>query len=237
MPTFSIPIAYGAGPPVVGRYALRTLLASGDVDGNLYPNLIYINQLILAADKNNLGSVLVGKSLVKPTNFSVELEPGTSLNESATLQASVVDDYVCMSAAQAAPGAPTVANGAAGTNLLTAGVYRWKITFVTADGETDAGTASAPLTVDPVAELPPALSAIPTSAVAGVTVTARKIYRTLVGGSAYKLSGTIANNTGTTYTDNVADASLGATAPTTNTAVPMKLNVFWESPYPLEMTT
>ena len=51
-------------------------------------------------------------------------------------------------------------------------------------------------------------------------VTARKIYRTAVNGSALKLLTTIANNTGTTMpgADTTADASLGAAAPTTDTS-------------------
>lgn len=233
MPTFELLAAYAAGPPVVGRYDLRALLAAGDVDGNLYPNLLYIYQMMISADKNNGGSVFVGNSVVTPSNFSVELEPSNSMNESSGLQAASVDDCLCMDVISAAPGAPTVANGAGGTNLLTAGIYRWKVTFVTASGETSAGTASAPLTVDPAAELPPALSAVP---VGPTGTTSRKIYRTVAGGSVYKLSGSIANNSGTTYTDNIADASLGATAPTSNTAVRTRVNVFWESTFPLEMT-
>lgn len=45
-------------------------------------------------------------------------------------------------------------------------------------------------------------------------VNARKIYRTVAGGSTYKLVTTISDNTTTTYDDNIADGSLGATAPT-----------------------
>jgi hypothetical protein len=232
MPTFKLTTAYSAGPPVAGRYDVRALLASGDVAGNLYPGLLYAYEFTVQADKNNQSSVFVGDSHVTPTNFSTELQAGDSMTESAGLQSASIDDYLCMDVVQAAPTAPTVTNGAPGTNLLTAGVYRWKITFVTADGETEAGTASAAKTIDPAAELPPALSAIPTG---GTSVTARKVYRTVAGGSVYKLSGTIANNSGTTYTDNVADASLGATAPTTNTAIPTRVNIFWESPYPMNL--
>jgi hypothetical protein len=59
------------------------------------------------------------------------------------------------------------------------------------------------------------LTSIPT----GITgVTDRKLYRTAAGGSQLKLLATIANNTATTYTDTIADGSLGANAPTTNTA-------------------
>lgn len=212
---------------------IRALAAAGDVDANTYRNLLYATHLTIQADDDNAGSIYVGNVNVSPTNRDVELAAGDSATEDEPVS---LDSYLTTDKVLAAPTAPTVANGAAGTNLLTAGVYRWKITFVTAEGETEAGTASSPLTVDPAAELPPALSAIPTDATAGVTVTARKIYRTVAGGSVYKLSGTLNNNTTTTYTDNVADASLGATAPTTNSAVPMKVNLRWNSTFPINLS-
>ena len=49
--------------------------------------------------------------------------------------------------------------------------------------------------------------------------TARRVYRTVVNGSQLKLQATISNNTATTApADSTTDASLGANAPTTNTA-------------------
>ena len=60
------------------------------------------------------------------------------------------------------------------------------------------------------------LTSIPVSGDGNVTT--RRIYRTTAGGSTYKLVATIADNVTTTYTDNVADGSLGANAPSTNTA-------------------
>lgn len=210
----------------------RALLAAGDVDGHLYPNLLYATQLNTQADDDNLGSVYTGNSYVSPTNHSVELQAGDSKEQAAV----TVDDYLTIDKVVAAPGAPTAATGGAGTNLLTAGAYKWKITFVTADGETEAGTVSNTITVDPATQLPPALSGVPTDATAGVTVTARNVYRTVAGGTVFKLSGTIANNSGTTYTDNIPDASLGVTAPTTNSAVPMLVNMEWESTFPIELS-
>lgn len=61
------------------------------------------------------------------------------------------------------------------------------------------------------------VTSIPTSPDANVT--ARKIYRTVAGGSIFKLVATVNNNTTTSYLDNIADASLGADAPAANTAV------------------
>ena len=43
--------------------------------------------------------------------------------------------------------------------------------------------------------------------------TARKLYRTVAGGSQLKLVTTLADNVTTTYTDSTPDASLGANAP------------------------
>jgi hypothetical protein len=49
--------------------------------------------------------------------------------------------------------------------------------------------------------------------------TARRIYRSPVGGGPLKLLTTINNNTTSTYTDTTADSALGATAPASNTAL------------------
>jgi len=98
---------------------------------------------------------------------------------------------------------------------LENGTHRYLATFVTADGETDAGLACAAVTVtDKTANGKIELSAIP---LGGSAVTARKIYRQFNSTGTFKLQSTISNNTATTATDNVANASLGADAPTTNT--------------------
>ena len=111
----------------------------------------------------------------------------------------------------AAPTAATVAVGAAG--VLT-GNYYYRITFVTALGETETGVVSA--LVAPSSQQVN-LSAIPISS--DTAVTSRKIYRTTAGGSVLlcQLVTTIANNTTTTYSDNIADGSLGAAESRTNT--------------------
>jgi uncharacterized phiE125 gp8 family phage protein len=95
------------------------------------------------------------------------------------------------------------------------GAHRYRATFVTADGETQAGTISAAVTVaDKTVNGKVELTAIP---LGGALVTARKIYRTVAAGSTYLLLATLADNTTTVYTDNIADASLGAGAPSVNT--------------------
>jgi hypothetical protein len=113
--------------------------------------------------------------------------------------------------------AATLEGGSDASNLLSAGDYLWKVTFVTAAGETEAGAASngnTALAVDPTTELPPELSNIP---LGSSFVTGRNIYRTEADGSTYKFVALIADNTTTVYTDNTPDASLGADAPSVNT--------------------
>lgn len=107
---------------------------------------------------------------------------------------------------------------------VTAGAHRYLATFVTADGETSAGDISAIVTVaDASTNGKVELTAIP---LGGSAVTQRKIYRTAAGGSTYLLLTTLSNNTVTVYTDNIADGSLGAEVPTTNTTADPEL-VAW----------
>lgn len=115
-----------------------------------------------------------------------------------------------------APSAVTaaLASPAAAGNVDN-GVHRYLATFVTATGETQAGVVSSAVTVvDKAVNGQVAVSGIP---LGGAAVTSRKLYRTTAVGSTYLLLATIADNTTTTYTDNIADSALGAGAPTTNT--------------------
>lgn len=123
------------------------------------------------------------------------------------------------------PGVFTVALASpAAPGNVTDGAHRYLATFVTVDGETQAGTASAVVTVaDGAVNGQVELTAIP---LGGALVTSRKIYRTIAGGSTYLLLTTIANNTTTTYTDNVADGSLGVGAPATNSTDDPMLSSF-----------
>ncbi len=123
------------------------------------------------------------------------------------------------SAGEPAPVAPTVALVAAAGNV-TAGAHRYCLTFVTADGETEAGVVSASVTTILATHGQVTVSAIP---LGGTLVTSRKIYRTAAGGSTYLLLATLSDNTTTSYTDNIADGSLGAAAPSTNTTADPEL--------------
>ncbi len=115
-----------------------------------------------------------------------------------------------------APTAPTVAIQASpSAGNVDNGLHRYLVTFVTADGETQAGTSSAAATVvDRTINGKVSVTDIP---VGGAAVTARRLYRTAAGGAVWLALATIADNTTTVYLDNVADASLGAGAPAGNT--------------------
>lgn len=130
--------------------------------------------------------------------------------------------------AEPAPSAPTVALASpAAAGNVDNGAHRYRITFVTADGETEAGTPSSAVTVaDKTVNGKVQLTAIP---VGGAAVTSRKLYRTAAGGSTYLLLASLADNTTATYLDNIADASLGAGAPSANTTEDPLLNLLIKS--------
>lgn len=120
------------------------------------------------------------------------------------------------SAGEPKPSAPTIALASpAAPGNVDNGAHRVAVTFVTADGETDVGELSAAVTVaDKNVNGQIAVTDIP---LGGSYVTSRRLWMTTAGGSTPKLAATIGNNTATTATINVADASLGADAPSTNT--------------------
>ncbi len=126
--------------------------------------------------------------------------------------------------AEPAPGAITVALASpAIAGNVDNGAHRYLATFVTADGETEAGTVSGAVTVaNKAVNGKVELTAIP---LGGAAVTSRKLYRTAAAGSTYLLLATLADNTTTIYTDNIADASLGAGAPSTNSTTDPLLNI------------
>ena len=111
-----------------------------------------------------------------------------------------------------APGGMALAVGSAGS--LT-GTYNYVVTFYTAAGtETEASGEVGPVTV--TAQM---VNITGISVSSDPLVIGRKIYRSFPGAkdpTIKKLVTTIADNTTTTYTDNVADGSLGAFCPRIN---------------------
>ena len=123
------------------------------------------------------------------------------------------DDYL-----QIAPDLPVSAPGQCNAALHTGialeiGYYEYAVTFVTANGETMAGTRRSITTTSGNQKVD--LGSIP---VGPSGVTKRRIYRTAVGGGALKLVHELADNVTTTYLDETPDASLGAAPPTLNTS-------------------
>ena len=115
------------------------------------------------------------------------------------------------------PTVPTLALVATSTGNVTLGIHSVKVTFITAQGETAGSNASGSVFADSTHKQL-SVTNIPTGS---AMVTGRNIYMTKAGGSIYYKLGsgtTIANNIATTFTINVADASLSATvAPIYNT--------------------
>ena len=110
------------------------------------------------------------------------------------------------------PDSPTVAINAVSGNLN--GLYEYVVTFVTAGGETlpsDISNAVSPVNQQVN------LTAIP---IGGPGTTARNIYRDKNGAGNYRRVTQIANNTATTFTDNVTDATVaaGTTVPVDDSA-------------------
>ncbi len=104
---------------------------------------------------------------------------------------------------------------------LGVGVYQYAVTFVTASGETLPGPLATVTTTAGNQQVQ--LSGIPiapTSLPAGVTVLARRLYRTSADGSGLSLLATMNDNTTTTYLDSAPDSALAGAAapPSVNTA-------------------
>jgi hypothetical protein len=113
-----------------------------------------------------------------------------------------VKNTVRLQAIGAAPGVATLAL-AAGSNLGV-GVYKYAVTFLNASvGESALGTTAQITTTGGNQAVN--LTAIPL----GPTGTgSRRIYRTAVGGSFFKVLTTISDNTSTTFNDTTADGGL-----------------------------
>lgn len=115
----------------------------------------------------------------------------------------------------AAPKSPSgtiaVALAGAGAGNVENGAHGYAFTYVDANGieSGTSGTASVTVT-DKTTNGKVSVSSV---AVGPTGTASRKVYRTVAAGSTYKLLTTIADNVTTTYTDNTADASLGATIP------------------------
>lgn len=117
-------------------------------------------------------------------------------------------------AAIGAPGTDPVATDLSTAGNVNIGTHSWKVTFLdVTGGET---TPSAKSNVITVAGAATQVSVtLPTGPVGTVS---RALYRTVAGDTgSWKLVKTVTDNTTASTTDNVADASLGAAAPSADT--------------------
>ncbi|HET6863690.1 MAG TPA: hypothetical protein VFH37_00590 [Candidatus Saccharimonadales bacterium] len=112
-----------------------------------------------------------------------------------------------------APGAPGV-TATTGSDLGV-GTYRYKVTYVTANGETTGGTTASVTTTSGNQDVN--VSSIPIGPAGTI---ARKLYRTVVNGAdgSQQLLTTVNDNSTTSFLDNIPDGSLGAALPGSNTA-------------------
>jgi hypothetical protein len=127
--------------------------------------------------------------------------------------------------AQSAPLAAPLVSLAGVAGVITPGTHSYKVSFMTALGETDPGPASIVLTTT-AGNGQVNLSQIP---LGDRTTIQRKIWRTAANGSTYKLLHTIPDNTTTDYLDNSQDALLGGDAPSagansTHLTIPLASN-------------
>jgi uncharacterized phage protein gp47/JayE len=145
-----------------------------------------------------------------PFNTEVAYDPGTGVDPVYFL--TTIDGTI---PSPGNPTAPTATLNATAGNLT--GTFVYKVTFVTATGET---TGSPDSNAVAATAQQMNLTNIP---LGGTGTVSRRIYRQKNGVGNYQLVTTIANNTATTYTDNIADGSLGAVIPTADTSNTLSL--------------
>jgi hypothetical protein len=104
----------------------------------------------------------------------------------------------------------TVSANSNGAGVLT-GDYQYKVTYV--NSQSVEGDVSSALTTFAVAAKQIRLTSLPV-APQSFGVSARRIYRTVAGGTSFLRVTTVNDNTTTLYDDNTADGSLGLAAPT-----------------------
>ena len=221
---------------VLGRAVLRagTALVGAQIADTL--SILGLHQFILSTGTKVLLSVIDGAAhahinalvtgswvekvpvLTKATKlrFATYLDTCVALNGVEKFASE--DGLLWVSTDLATPGACTATLAGAGAGLVTSGAHTYKVAYVNAAGQTEGGTASNSVTTIEASNGQVNLTSIPVSA--GTECTARKIYRTTAGTSLYYLVTTISDNSTTTFTDNLADATIIAAGamPVTDTS-------------------
>ncbi|MFA5037766.1 MAG: hypothetical protein WC479_11400 [Candidatus Izemoplasmatales bacterium] len=189
---------------VYGRYYLTLGATAATLSGAIADGASAVGVII----DNSVSLTTSGAKLVSFRNATVEkayldCQGKLSIGDSSPLY---------LYPQERTPGACVAGTPSAGGSV-TDGTHSYKVTFVTAEGESTPSAKSNVITCG-AGNNTVALTGI---AIGGARVTARKIYRTDAGDAGdWKLVATIANNTDTTASDTAADAG-GAAAPTVNT--------------------
>jgi len=181
--------------PIAGNPAVVALVgaASGTQSASQAVTLPGTQAITL----NNTG--ITTNTIVVKTYAGVTVGAGSYAVVQSSAGTSAIGDEVYTIARVASPStAPTTASTA---GALT-GTYVYAVSYINAGGETGIGPASAPITLTAQGT---SISAIPIG-ISGTT--SRNIYRIRTDGdNIYHLVATIANNSATTLTDNVSDAT------------------------------
>lgn len=191
------------GPEFDTNYTFRGVKEYVDADGNVR---------LLVAHGRKLYSVTASTATeLDDYNDDQDIHftaaAGRCFYNGTTAQRKIVGATASAVGIAAPASAPGLSAGAAG--VLT-GSYAYRVTYVievdgVRESESDPSTVSNSVTL---AGEQGALADVPVSA--DSRVNARYIYRTTAGGARYYYVGKISDNTTTTYSDNVADASIGA---------------------------
>ncbi len=147
--------------------------------------------------------------------YSVSGQVGPTTNTAGTYTVGVVPLSAIPVGATGVTQRKIYRTAAGGTQLALVATIADNTTTVYSDNLPDASLGANALTVGTATANQVALSGI---ALGPAGVTSRKVYRTAVNGAQPKLLATIADNTTLTLADSVADGSLGANPPASDTS-------------------
>lgn len=153
-------------------------------------------------------SVIAAGDVVNVLNFLAYSSDGNGMVFKKGSGASYEEGGNISFSSVSAPTACVAALVSTASGNVEAGNRRYKITFVTSNGQTELGAISNTVVTD-ATHKQVTLSGIPVSTSSAVT--SRKVYRTNASTGNYQLVNTIADNLTTTFTDNYADSSLSST--------------------------
>ena len=216
IPSTYLPLSGGV---VTGDVTVDNLSTTGDIttDGNITANEIITSKIYPPSDSLSALQILKADGItdvvtVDTTNGYVgigTIVPATSLHVAGTTAANYIQSDVGINLSFVAVDDYLTTALITDTGNVDEGTHYYGYTYTTALGETEMKRGAASLvTTDATHKQVTVTFPVSTD----YRVTGRKLYRSQAG-QAFKffyLLATIADNTTTEYTDNIADASLGA---------------------------